>query len=297
MGIYIGSGLSFLLGGLVVRFASAKELWILPLVGGVRPWQVIFLAVGLPGLMATLLLFTVKEPLRRGVTALSRATASESFAYIFKNKGTFLCHNIGFGLLSLVSYASAAWIPEYFRRVFHWDIPKIGLVYGSLVAVFGVLGIVGAGRIADAVRARGTLQANMLVGVFIALAWIPVHFLLFLAPNVNWAVVWLAPACVFAAAPFGIAPAAIQQMMPAAMRGQASAVYLFILNLIGLGIGPTAVAFFTQHVFGRDEAVNYSLLVVAVTASLASAVLLWFGLKPYLRSLDRLNLWTADERR
>ena len=296
MGIYIGSGLSFLLGGLVVRFASAKDLWMLPVVGGVRPWQVIFLAVGLPGLVATLLLFTVKEPLRRGVNAMSRATAAQSFAYIFKNKGTFLCHNAGFGLLSLVSYGSAAWIPEYFRRVFHWDIPRIGLVYGTLVAVFGVLGIVGAGRIADAVRARGTLQANMLVGVCIALAWIPVHFLLFLAPNATWAVVWLAPACVFAAAPFGIAPAAIQQMMPAAMRGQASAVYLFILNLIGLGLGPTAVAFFTQHVFGRDEAVNYSLLVVSVTASVLSAILLWSGLKPFLRSLDRLNLWIADER-
>jgi len=165
-----------------------------------------------------------------------------------------------------------------------------------MVGVFGVLGIVGAGRIADAVRARGTLQSNMLVGVCIALLWIPVHFLLFLAPNAGWAVVWLAPACVFAAAPFGIAPAAIQQMMPAAMRGQASAVYLFILNLIGLGLGPTAVAFFTQHVFGRDEAVNYSLLVVAVTASLLAAVLLWAGLKPFLRSLDRLNLWIADER-
>ena len=296
MGIYIGSGLSFLLGGLVVRFASARDLWMLPLVGGVRPWQMIFLAVGLPGLIATLLLLTIKEPPRRGVNVLRKASASESLAYIFKNKGTFLCHNAGFGLLSLVSYGSAAWVPEFFRRVYHWDIPKIGLVYGSMVAIFGVLGIVGAGRVADAVRARGTLQANMLVGVSIALLWIPVHFLLFLAPSAGWAVVWLAPACVFAAAPFGIAPAAIQQMMPAAMRGQASAVYLFILNLIGLGLGPTAVAFFTQHVFGRDNAVNYSLLVVAVTASLAAAVLLWIGLKPFLRSLDRLNLWIADER-
>jgi MFS family permease len=295
MGIYIGSGLSFLLGGIVVRLASAREMWMFPLIGAVRPWQVIFLAVGLPGLVATLLLLTVKEPLRRGVGAKLGASASQSFAYIFKNKGTFLCHNAGFGLLSLVSYGSAAWVPEFFRRVYHWDIPKIGLVYGSMVMVFGVLGIVGAGRIADAIRARGTLQANMLVGVFIALCWIPVHFLLFLAPTAGWAVVWLAPACVFAAAPFGIAPAAIQQMMPASMRGQASAVYLFILNLIGLGLGPSAVAFCTQYVFRRDAAVNYSLLVVSVTASVLSAVLLWSGLKPFLRSLDRLNLWT-DER-
>jgi MFS family permease len=296
MGIYIGSGMSYLLGGMVVRFASAKELWTLPLVGAVRPWQLIFLAVGLPGLLATALLVTVREPLRRGIASNALATsAAQSFAYIFKNKRTFLCHNIGFGLLSLVSYANGAWVPEFFRRVYHWDIPTTGLVYGSMVTIFGSLGIVGAGRIADAVRARGRLQANMLVGVCIALLWIPFHFLLFLAPTSRWAVLWLAPACIFAAAPFGIAPAAIQQMMPASMRGQASAVYLFILNLIGLGIGPSAVAMCTQYLFRRDAAVNYSLLLVSTTACLLSAIMLASGLKPFLKSLERLRHWTPEE--
>jgi MFS family permease len=165
-----------------------------------------------------------------------------------------------------------------------------------MVTIFGSLGIVGAGRVADFVRSRGTLQANMLVGVFLALLWIPFHFLLFLAPSSGWAVLWLAPACIFAAAPFGIAPAAIQQMMPASMRGQASAVYLFILNLIGLGIGPSAVAMCTQYLFRRDTAVNYSLLIVSVTACLLSAALLASGLKPFLKSLDRLRDWTPQER-
>ncbi len=295
MGIYIGSGMSYLLGGMVVRFASAKELWTLPLVGSVRPWQLIFLAVGLPGLLATALLWTVREPVRRGILKTGASSFSQCFAYILQNKRTFLCHNIGFGLLSLVSYASGAWVPEFFRRVHHWDIPTTGLVYGTMVTIFGSLGIVGAGRIADALRLRGTLQANMLVGVSIALLWIPFHFLLFLAPSGNWAVVWLVPSCIFAAAPFGIAPAAIQQMMPASMRGQASAVYLFILNLIGLGIGPSAVAMCTQYLFKRDAAVNYSLLLVGVATCLLSAIVLASGLRPFLKSLDRLRDWTAAE--
>src|SRR6266404_7128302 len=184
MGIYLGAGLSYLLGGIIVRLASVKDAWILPLVGAVRPWQVIFFAVGLPGLLATLLLLTVREPLRRGVLkAAAPTSASASFAYSFRNKRTFLSHNVGFGLLSLASYASGAWVPEFFRRTYHSDIPTIGLVYGTLVTIFGSVGIVGAGRIADAVRARGRLQANMLVGVSIALLWIPFNFLLFLAPT------------------------------------------------------------------------------------------------------------------
>jgi MFS family permease len=137
----------------------------------------------------------------------------------------------------------------------------------------------------------------MRVGVWIALLWIPVSFLLYLAPSANWATLWLVPACIMAAAPFGISAAAIQQMMPNPMRGQASAVYLFILNIIGLGLGPTAVAVCTQYLFRRDAAVNYSLLVVHLVALSLAAALLAGGLKPFLRSLDRLNQWTAEQNR
>jgi MFS family permease len=297
MGIYIGAGMSYLLGGIIVKLASVQEADILPLVGAVRPWQVIFLAVGLPGLLVAFLMYTVREPVRRGIVRhASGIPFSQVFRYLLENKGTILCHNIGFGLLSLASYASGAWVPEYFRRNHHWDIPTTGLVYGSMVIVFGSIGIVGAGRVADYFRARGTLNANMKVGMYIALFSIPVNLLLFSAPTGAWAVVWLVPGCMVAAAPFGIAPAAIQQMMPNPMRGQASAVYLFILNMIGLGLGPTAVAFCTQSVFHRDDALNHSLLIVTVLACTLAAVLLWSGLKPFLRSLERLNQWVAAER-
>jgi MFS family permease len=294
MGIYIGAGMSYLLGGIVVRFASAQEAWILPLVGAVRPWQVIFLAVGIPGILVAPLVYSIREPLRRGFGKHALAVpAKQSFAYMLRNKATFLCHSVGFGLLSLTSYASGAWIPEFFRRNYHWDIPHTGIVYGTLVIVFGSIGIVGAGKIADLLRARGILNANMLVGMCVALIGIPVSALLYLAPSAGWATFWLAPACLMAAAPFGISAAAIQQMMPNPMRGQASAVYLFIINMIGLGLGPTAVAVCTQYLFRRDDAVNYSLLVVHLVALSLAAALLGGGLKPFLRSLDRLNKWTA----
>jgi hypothetical protein len=132
--------------------------------------------------------------------------------------------------------------------------------------------------------------------MLVALIGIPVSCLLYLAPSAGWATLWLAPGCIMAAAPFGIAAAAIQQMMPNPMRGQASAVYLFIINMIGLGLGPTAVAVCTQYLFRRDDAVNYSLLVVHLAALSLAAILLGGGLKPFLRSLDRLNQWTVGQR-
>jgi MFS family permease len=290
MGIYIGSGLSFLLGGIAVRYAATQEMWTLPFVGVMRPWQLIFFIVGLPGLLLAPLLFTVREPETGRVRARAAAVPMRKvFAYIGKNRRVFLLHNIGFGLLALSSYASAAWIPEFYRRHFHWDAGTTGIVYGSIVAVFGCLGIAGAGRIADHLRLRGRADANLLVGAVAGVVLVPLSCLLYLAPSAAWATIWLIPAAAFTAAPFGIAPAAIQQMMPASMRGQASAVYLFSVNIIGLGVGPTAVAFFTQHVFGRDSAVQYSLAIVTSASCALGAMLLYAGLRPFLTSLEGLK--------
>jgi MFS family permease len=294
MGIYLGSGLAYLLGGVVVASASTQATWNVPPLGAVRPWQLIFFLVGLPGIVMSPLLLTIRESAPHG--AAPRHTTvpiRQVFSYILENRHTFLFHNIGFGLLALSSYASGAWVPEFFRRNFHWSIATIGVVYGSFVAVFGCIGIVSAGRVADYLRTRGRTNATLFVGALIGLISIPINFLLYLAPSAAWATFWLVFGCVLAAAPFGVAAAAMQQMMPAPMRAQASAVYLFSINIIGLGAGPTAVGVLTQYVFGRDDAVRYSLAIVTSAACALAAVFLCRALKPFVTSLERLESWNA----
>src|SRR5262245_47007499 len=146
MGIYIGSGLALIVGGIVARVAAAQEIWQLPLVGATRPWQVVVFIVGLPGVLLALLMYTVREPLRRGAklvkaadgkTRVAQVPLREVLAYLWANKLTFLCHNIGFALLSFSSYGSSAWIPAFLQRNHGWSIPKSGLVYGLIVATCG----------------------------------------------------------------------------------------------------------------------------------------------------------------
>ncbi|MGH9842831.1 MAG: spinster family MFS transporter [Blastocatellia bacterium] len=300
MGIYIGSGLAFLLGGLVIGFASGQEGWQLPLIGATRPWQVVFFAVGLPGIALALLVYTVREPVRRGLRLVktedgtfkpAQAPLGEVFAYILANKGAFFCHNVGFALLTLSGYGNSAWIPTFFIRHHGWTASEIGIVYGVIYAIFGVMGVVAGGRFSDWLAERGFSDANLRVGVMAALGFLPSGIAYLLVPDATWAVILLAPTIFFKSAPWGAAAAAIQQMMPNAMRGQASSLYLFTINLIGLGLGPTAVAILTDYVFRDDQAVNYSILVVSVAAQLSGAALLWAGLKPFLRSLDYLKAW------
>jgi MFS family permease len=301
MGIYIGSGLALILGGAVAALAATQEWWELPLIGATRPWQVIFFIVGLPGVPLALLMYTVREPERRGMRKTQSADGKARTAqvpmrqvirYLLDNKATFLCHNLGFALISFSNYGSNAWVPTFFIRNHGWTASKAGIVYGTIIAMAGTLGIVAGGRFADWLSERGYRDATMRVGLLVTLAWLPCG-LYPLLPDANWAAALLVPAVFLTSAPFGVAAAAVQQMMPNPMRGQASAIYLFVVNLIGLGLGPTAVALTTDYVFRNDHMVNYSLLIVSIIAHIAAAALLWGGLKPYQQSLDRLKEWTA----
>ncbi|MCI0391492.1 MAG: MFS transporter [Acidobacteria bacterium] len=301
MGIYIGSGLAFIVGGAVTEMVIKQGAFDLPLVGATRPWQVVFFIIGLPGILFSLLLYTVREPLRRGArmiktasgtTQVAQAPLREVIAYLRDNKLTFLCHNVGFALLSFSSYGTSAWVPTFFQRNHGWSIGKSGVVYGSIVMIFATLGIVAGGRFADWMAERGRRDATMRVGLIASLAWVPSGMLYPIVDNANLAAALLIPTAFLTSAPFGVSAAAIQQMMPNYMRGQASAIYLFVVNLLGLGIGPYAVAFFTDYVFRGDNSVRYSLLIVATAAHLTSALLLWIGLKPFRQSLDYLKEWT-----
>jgi MFS family permease len=294
MGIYIGSGMAFLLGGAVTGYAAQQDTWQLPVIGVMRPWQIIFFIVGLPGLLLAPILYTIREPQRRGLARSKKAAVplKEVVAYISLNKTTFITHNIGISLLAFSSYGSAAWIPTFFIRAHGWSAAKIGILYGLLVMLFGALGIAAGGRFADWLAARGRRDANFRVALIVSLIWIPTGMAYLLVPDPNWALVLLAPTVFFTASPFGIAPAAITQIMPNQMRGQAGAIYLFVNNLVGLGLGPTAVAMVTDYWFHDDNMVGYSLLIVTTVAHLVSAVLWWIGLKPYVKSLDRLEEYT-----
>ncbi len=301
MGIYIGSGLAFIIGGLVARFASAQEMWQLPVIGAIRPWQMVFFIVGIPGIFLALLMFTIREPFRRGLrrvttadgrTVTTQTSMGEVLQYIRANGLTFLCHNIGFAFLSFSSYGTSAWIPTFFVRNHGWSEAQAGQVYGWIVAIAATMGVASGGWFADRLSDRGYRDATMRVGLIVSIVWFPFGLIYPFVSNPWVAAALLAPTVFLASAPFGVAPAAITQMMPNTMRAQASAIYLFTINLIGLGIGPTAVALTTDYVFHNDLMVNYSLAIVTAAAHIISSVMLWIGLKPFRRSLDYLQSWT-----
>ena len=85
--------------------------------------------------------------------------------------------------------------------------------------------------------------------------------------------------------PYGGAAAAFQEITPNRMRGQVSAIYLFFLNLAGIGLGGTTVALVTAHVFGSDQMINRGIAFVVAAGAIASAIIVNMALAPYRRTM------------
>lgn len=298
MGIYVGSGLAFILGGMVVQFAAQQESLEVPWIGAMRSWQVVFLLVGTPGLPLALLTYlTVREPSRKGVAKVScdpaRATLGEVALYVLANARTFVCLNLGIALVTMNAYGATAWTPTMFQRRFHWSPGETGVLFGFIVGIGGGCGIIAGGRLADWWHQRGQADANLRVAWLGTIGWLPFGMLYPIAPTATWAAVFLTPALFFLSMPFGVAPAAIQRMMPNVMRAQATALYLFVINLIGMGLGPTVVALLTEKVFADKNAIHHSLLLVGTVTHIVAGILLWLGLGRYRQSLKYLESWNA----
>jgi MFS family permease len=180
-----------------------------------------------------------------------------------------------------------------FKRVHGWDGAQFGLVYGLIVFIGAAGGAILGGVLADWLAKRGYRDAKMRVGFIAAWTWLPFGILFPILDDGAWAMVVAAPAAFLAAMPFGVAPAALQEMMPNNLRGQMSAIYLFATNLLGLAIGPLIVGALTDYVFSEAEygieGIRWSLLWMTLAAHLIAAVLLYFGMGEYRKALDRFH--------
>ena len=251
-----------------------------------------FFVVGAPGLLIAALVYTIREPLRRGMKSLgpnAQVSFPQFMRYVNQNAAAVWCHHLGFALLAFLGYATISWVAEFFKRVHGWTVQDIAFSYGFAIMIFGAAGITSGGMLADWLSRKGYRDAKVRTGLIAALLSLPLSIAFPLIPNGTLAMVMVCPLAFANALPFGAAPAAMQEMMPPNMRGQAGAFYLLVVNLISIGCAATTVGFLNDNVFTDPTGISKSLIVVGVVSTVGAAVFLYCGLKPFVRSLDRLK--------
>jgi MFS family permease len=163
------------------------------------------------------------------------------------------------------------------------------VVLGVLVAVAGALGTLISGFLSDRWAARGVPAARLRVALAGATVFAVPAVLWPLMPRAEWAFGLLFLTVFGLGLAQSAAPAAIQAVTPNRMRGQAISIYLLLAGLLGIGLGPTAVALVTDRVFHDDQALPYALALTAGPSVMVGLWLIGSGLRPYARTHEILH--------
>jgi len=275
-GMSIGSGMAIVLGGGLLQAADSGLLKHLPIVGALAPWRAVLVLLGLPGLAIVGLLFSIREPQRR-----DRASATGAALPLKTVVGEFIRLRrvlvplyLTLALSSAGDIALQAWTPVLLSRRFGFSPGEIGETLGFLAIATGIAGSVFGGVVSDHMAKRGGQPARVLMalgayvlglgggGVALAANGFQVVALYTL---------WMLMITVSET----ICITLVQEVVPNEMRGVGASLVSFANILIGLSLGTTLTAVFTDHVYHNPLAVGLSITSVAAPAGLLALFMLW----------------------
>ena len=231
-------------------------------------WRAAFFIVGVPGiLIAILFRFTVKEPIRGQaegkVASENQPTIYETISYLLRKK-SFRHLAFAASLAAFVGYGGINWLPSFFQRSYGMPSSDVGWYLGLILGLPGGLGIFLGGYLSDYFGSKDVRWSLWIAAIAMGVT-APLYYLVYMSPTANTSLLWLiipvALGNFYQAATFS----QTQGVVELKMRSVAAAILLFIINIIGLGFGPSAVGIVSdilQSEYGKESLI-YSLLIFA----------------------------------
>ncbi len=285
-GSFLGGGLAFIIGGAAIAVVEQWGAQTVPVIGLVKPWQMTFFMVGLPGLLvAAMFYITVRDPERKGVASDGAAfTFGDVLRYIGGHKATFAAHYLGFGFMSMALFALMNWAPAYFLRKYGMPVRDVGLYLGIVVLIGNSAGVLASGWLTDRLTRKGYRDAPMRAGMIGSIGVVIPAALFSQVAGFGGSLALLAAAMFFASFPLATSATALQFMAPNQMRAQVTALFFLAMNILGITGGTTMVAVSTDFIFHDDTLVGYSMSLISVLGAVLGAILLGWGLKHFAKT-------------
>lgn len=283
MGAYLGGGLALLLGSAVLARLPAGGV-ALPVLGRLAPWRLVFLLVGAPGLLVAAWALTLREP-ARGVAPgeAPHVRLVDVLRYARSNAAALGLAHLGVACSAMGLYALFAWTPALLGRSFHAGPKQIGAL-GLEVMIAGPLGALTAGVLGDQLRRHGLRTGRVLLAGLAAAAAAPLAFVAFTARDAASVLAGVAPVLFFGTVVVGAGPAILQEITPNRMRGVQHATAVLVVNVVGLGLGPLAIGWISEHA-PPPGGLAFALAVASPAMFAASAALLLAASRPYSRAI------------
>jgi predicted MFS family arabinose efflux permease len=245
LGIPVGLALGVLFGAAIAEAVN---------------WRTAFVVVGIAGIViAPVFRLVVKEP-PKPAQAAARVPVGTVFSTLAR-KRSFWLMALAAAASSTCGYGLAFWSPSILIAQFGFDLPTTSWFYGSLLLVGGVIGVYSGGVLADRLGRSDRGAYAWVSGI----AWIstaPFFVAAFLSPSPVWAWGLLVVPNALNILFVGPLTTAAQHLVPAQMRATASACFLLINNLIGIGAGSLLLGAVSDVMTPRfgDMALQYSAI-------------------------------------
>jgi MFS family permease len=265
MGVYFGYLLAYGFGG-----------WVAEGLG----WRMTFVVVGLPGvLLAIIVAITIKDPPRglaecreekRDKPGLAEEdSAILSFGDTLRllwSRQSFRHIALAASLQSIAGYGVGNFVPSFVIRAHDLTVAEAGWRLALITGFGGAAGVVLAGWLADRLARRGE-QWYVLTPAIALILTLPLTILAFSAATPGKMFLAYIPYVFLGAMWLGPAIAVTHSLVGLRQRAVASAALFFILNLIGLGLGPLTVGTLSDMMrpgFGDADGLRYSIIGTAL---------------------------------
>jgi MFS family permease len=284
MGLYT-LGIS---GGIMIAYLAGG--WVAENIG----WREAFFIVGIPGILLALIVrFTIQEPVRG--TSENRSDSGDrpgilAVAKYLLSRKSFLHMAAGAGLASFSGYAFLIFYPSFLIRSFSMSLSTVGLYLGLILGIAGGLGFAGGGYIADKIGRKSHSLALRAISMSLLVAWV-FTFPVFLAGSGQVSLVFFIVPAIFSNVYLATTFAQTQSLVPLRMRAVASALILFLINIVGLGLGPLLAGILSDYLsqsYG-NESLRYSLLLIGAVLTPWTALHYFMAGKYIERDLARVG--------
>ena len=265
----------FLAGGpLGIALGLALGGWLSQHIG----WRMTFVAVGLPGIaLAILIKLTLREPRRGGKDGKEDVTPAPpvlSVVGFLLKRPSFIAMAIATGIAFFAGYGMNLWVPSLLIRSHGATTAEAGMWLGGLYVITGIGGPVLMGLLADRLCVRNKRWLALLPAIALFAA-APAAFLAFTADSFAWTLFFLFINQVCYHSFAALVYTAAQAMVGLRMRAVTTAILLLIINVIGMGLGPTFIGWISDALYAGsgDDSLRLSLLMVTAPVFIASSLL------------------------
>jgi MFS family permease len=254
----------------------------------IHGWQRVLMMVGAPGLVIAALLLLVREPPRRGATAQGRTLPIKAVLHeLWSRRAIYLPLFLGLACSATEAIGILPWRAPFLIRTYGWNEARIGTWMGTIFLVASLLGAA-LGTVFVEWLGRRYQDAYVRASAILFALAAPFEIAAPLMPTGELSVLCSGVAMMCGLASAVPQNAAIQRITPNQMRGQVTAIYLFMFIVFG-AIGSQLIGTITQRVFGSEAALRKTIVLVAGILMPLAAIVISRGIKPYGREVARLE--------